>query len=136
MLLFAFRKLPAKWLLVFSLAIVCCGMIQSALRWADTREKRAGYLEAMQAKKENKKLTPEQQGAIGAWTQIEKRQVPDTAEMNMHMREMHSGYPTIFKAFIPFNAENEASGTYYGIWDMLAIDVYGHGAFCLWLFYQ
>jgi uncharacterized protein len=42
---------------------------------------------------------------------------------------MHSGYPTIVKYFIPLNASNEASGTYFGLWDMLAMMFIGMALF-------
>jgi uncharacterized protein len=134
MLLFAFRKLPAKWLLIIALAIISCGMIQSAWRWSETREKRANYLEAMAAKKENKKLTEEQQGAIGEWTQRINSQKPDTAQTNLNLRTMHSGYGAIFSYWIPMNASDEVSGTYYGIYDMLAMMFLGMALFA-WGFF-
>ena len=112
MLLFAFRKLAPKWLLVIALACISFGMIRSGWGWSETREKRANYLEAMVAKKENKKLTEEQQKAITTWQQIEKVQKPDTATINKNYRKMHSGYLTIFTYFIPSNAINEIEYTY------------------------
>jgi uncharacterized protein len=129
MLLFAFRKTAPKWLLVIGLSLIACAMIQNAWRWSETREKRANYLEAMVAKKEKKKLTEEQQQAITTWEQVAKPPKPDTAQSNENMRKMHSGYTTIVKYFIPMNAGNEASGTYYGIFDMLSMMFIGMALF-------
>jgi uncharacterized protein len=129
MLLFAFRKTAPKWLLVIGLSLIAFAMIQNSWRWSETREKRANYLEAMTAKKEKKKLTDEQQQAITTWEQVAKVNKPDTAQTNEHMRKMHSGYITIVKYFIPMNAGNEASGTYFGIWDMLSMMFIGMALF-------
>jgi uncharacterized protein len=129
MLLFAFRKLAPKWLLVIGLACISFGMIRSGWNWSETREKRANYLEAMAAKKEKKKLTEEQQQAITTWQQISKIQKPDSAAVNKNYRKMHSGYTTIFAYFIPSNAENEIQGTYNGLWDMLAMMFIGMALF-------
>ena len=134
MILFAFRKLSPKWLLIIGLTIVSLGMIKSNWRYAETKEKRSQYLEAMAAKKENKKLTAEQQTAIGAWTNIENSQKPDTAQTNLNLRTMRSGYGAIFTYFIPINAADEAGGVYNGIYDMLAMmfigmALYGWGFF-------
>ena len=57
-------------------------MIKNEWRWSETRAKRANYLEAMAAKKENKKLTADQKQAVTVWQQIEKFPKPDTAETN------------------------------------------------------
>jgi uncharacterized protein len=129
MILFAFRKLSPKWLLVIGLSLIACAMIQNSWRWSETREKRANYLEAMTAKKEKKKLTEEQQQAIGAWEQVAKVQKPDTAQTNENMRKMQSGYTTIVKYFIPMNAGNEAMEAYYGVFDMLSMMFIGMALF-------
>ena len=131
MILFAFRKLAPKWLLIIGLACVSFGMINSAWRWSETREKRVNYLEAIAAKKEKKKLTEEQQSAITTWTSMEKNwsSKPDTAETNENLRKMHSGYTTVFTYMIPTNASNEPNGMYYEIWDFLAMMFLGMALF-------
>ena len=129
MVLFAFRKTNPKWLLVIGLAFVACGMIQSQWRWSETREKRANYLEAMEAKKEKKKLTEEQQAAIGAWNQIATVRKPDTAEVNTNFRGMQSNYIGVFQHLIPINSGNESQGVYYGAWDVLSMMFIGMALF-------
>ena len=134
MLLFAFRKLNPKWLVVLALACVSIGMIKNQWSWNETREKRKDYVEATAAKKENKKLSPEQQGAIQAWAEIEKNQKPDTAQTNEHLRKMRSGYTTIFTYFIPQNSGGETWYMYNGVWDMLAMMLLGMAMF-VWGFF-
>ena len=136
MALFAFRKLAPKWLLIIGVAIVSLGMIKSNWRYSETKEKRKNYLEAMSAKKENKKPTPEQQAAISVWTSLETSQAqkPDTAQTNLNLRTMRSGYGAIFTYFIPLNANYEVGGVYDGWYDMLAMmflgmALYGWGFF-------
>jgi uncharacterized protein len=129
MLLFAFRKTAPKWLLIIGLSLIICGMIQNMWRYSETKEKRANYLEAMAAKKEKKKLTEEQQAAITTWQQMAKQEKPDTAVSNENLRKMHSGYTTIFKYFIPVNAQGEAMEAYFGIFDMLSMMFIGMALF-------
>jgi len=131
MLLFPFRKLAPKWLLIIGLACVSFGMINSAWSWSETREKRVNYLEAVTAKKEKKKLTEEQQAAITTWTSMEKNwsTKPDTAAANENLRKMRSGYTTVFIYMIPGNAMGEAYEMYYGIWDFLAMMFLGMALF-------
>lgn len=129
MLLFAFRNLPAKWLLIIGLACVSFAMIKKQWNWDEFRDKRASYTEAIAAKKEKKQLTPEQQGAISSWEDIEKRQKPDTAETNKNLRKMQSGYTTIFSYFIPLNTGFEISYMYGDPWDMLCMMFIGMALF-------
>ena len=135
MLLFAFRKLKPQWLVALALLCVSFTMIKQQWNWNETREKRKAYTEAVAAKKENKTLSAEQQGAIKAWTQIEKRQKPDTADTNEHLRKMQSGYVTIFTYFIPQNSDGETWYMYHGVWDMLAMMLLGMALFS-WGFFS
>ncbi|MFZ1857756.1 MAG: hypothetical protein WAU29_10370, partial [Chitinophagaceae bacterium] len=64
MVLFAFRKLKPKHLLMIALFCVAAAMVKRQWGWNEFREKRKDYVEAVQAKKEKKELTAEQQGAI------------------------------------------------------------------------
>lgn len=134
MLLFPFRKLKPKWLVVLALACVSIGMIKSEWGWSEFREKRIAYNEAVDAKKENKKLNAEQEAAISGWMNIEKRQKPDTAQTNENRRKMRSGYGTIFNYFIPSNADGEIGYMYNGCWDMLAMMFLGMAMFA-WGFF-
>jgi uncharacterized protein len=135
MLLFAFRKLKPQWLVMLALLCVSFTMIKQQWRWDEFREKRKDYTEAVEAKKEKKELTPEQQGAIGKWEEIEKRQKPDTTFTNRNLRKMHSDYGTIFTYFIPQNSEGETWYMYNGVWDMLAMMLLGLAMY-LWGFFS
>jgi len=129
MVLFAFRKLDPKWLLILGLACVTVGMVKKQWNWNETRDKRATYHEAIKAKKEKKTLTPEQQGAIGYWEQIEKNQKPDTAITNDNKRKMRGSYPTVFTHLIPMVAESEVSYMYEDPWDLLCMMFLGMALF-------
>lgn len=129
MILFAFRKMKPKWLVVFALLCVSFGMIKKQWGYSEFREKRIAYNEAVAAKKEKKELKPEQQGALKAWAEIEKGQKPDTAMTNKNLRKMRSGYGTIFNYFIPMNADGETFYMYHEVWDMLAMMFLGMALF-------
>lgn len=135
MVLFVFRKTSPKWLLVIGLTIVSFSVIQSLWRWSETREKRANYLEAMEAKKEKKKLTEEQQAAIGVWNEVANIPKPDTAELNTNFRGMQSNYIGVFKHLIPVNAGNESFNVYYSAWDVLSMMFIGMALFS-WGFFN
>lgn len=134
MLLFPFRKLSGKWLIVIGLLCASFAMIKREWNWSETREKRAAYHEAMDAKKEKKKLTDEQQGAITTWQEVEKRQTPDTAFMNENLQHFRSGYGNLFTYLINENANGEISYMYGDAWDMLCMMFIGMGLFVLGFF--
>jgi uncharacterized protein len=129
MVLFAFRKLNPKWLVVLALVCVSFSMIKSQWGWNEFSAKRHAYTEAMALKKDNIKLTIEQQAALNVWTEIEKNRKPDTAMTNNNLRKMRSGYVTIFKYFIPMNSDGEVMYMYHGLWDMLAMMFLGMALF-------
>ena len=121
MLLYPFRKTRARWLLLIGIACFGIGVFRTMLWYNQTRETRATYLEAVKAEKSKTKLTAKQEKAKVSWQQIEKRQIPDTANSNRNIRKMHSDYGTIFNYFIPRNSGGESWGTYFAIWDMISM---------------
>ncbi len=129
MVLFAFRKLKPKHLLMIALFCVAAAMVKRQWGWNEFREKRKDYVEAVQAKKEKKELTAEQQGAIAFWTDIEKNQKPDTAKTNENIRKMQSDYATIFTYFIPQNAGVEVMYMYHYPWDLFCMMFLGMAMF-------
>lgn len=134
MLLYPFRKVAASWLILLGLFCICIGMFKSVWWYQQTRETRANYLTAIAAEKEKKKLTPKQEEAKTSWENIIKSQKPDTAATRKNVETLRSGYGTIFSHFIPINSNNEAWGTYHGIWDMLSMMFIGMGLFALGFF--
>lgn len=134
MLLFPFRKLKPKWLIVIALFCMSVNMVKTQWGWNETRTKKIAYNKAKEAEKEKKTLTPEQQGAIAVWTNIEKNQKPDTLWSNRNVRKMSAGYATIFEYFIPRNSFGEAWYMYHGVWDMLTMMFLGMGLYLLGFF--
>ena len=134
MLLYPFRKTAVKWL--FLLAIICIGIgiLKDQLRYNETREKRAAYVEVVKAEKAGKTLTTEQQQAKTTWVEIENSRRPDQERIDRNIRKMHSGYGTIFTYFIPGNSDDEAWGAYHGVWGSLCMMFLGMALFRLGFF--
>ena len=91
MLLYPFRKTAVKWL--FLLAIICIGIgiLKNQLRYNETREKRAAYVETVKAEKAEKTLTEEQQQAKTVWLEIENNRRPDPERRDRNIRKMQIG---------------------------------------------
>jgi uncharacterized protein len=129
MILFPFRKMRPKWLLLIGIFCIGIGILKTMLWYPELRKTRANYLEAIAAEKQNKKLTEEQEKAKAEWPEIEKGQKTDTARTNENLRTMNSGYTTIFAHFLPNNAGNETWGMYHGLWDLLCMMFIGMALF-------
>jgi uncharacterized protein len=134
MILFAFRKLRPHWLIILGFVCVGVGLFKTQNWYGDLRDTRRNYVEAVAAEKAGTALTEKQQEAKEAWPNIEKRQTPDTANTNLHLRKMHSGYPTVFTHLVPDNVNIEVNYMYHGFWDMLCMMFIGMGLFGLGFF--
>jgi uncharacterized protein len=134
MLLFPFRKMSAKGLLLLGLFCFVINGYKTQSWYGETREKRLDYLEAKAAQQEKKKLTDQQQAAIGTWEEIEKSQQPDTANVNRHLEKMHGSYATIFTYYIPRVGSDEPWGMYHGIWDFMGMMLIGMALFWMGFF--
>lgn len=134
MLLYVFRKTKPGWLIVLGMVCIGISAIRVIVNYNETREKRAAYLEAVQAEKAKKKLSPEQTGAKNAWVETEKNRKPDPERTKKNVRKMQSNYSTIFTYFIPRNADDETWWLYLGLWDMLCMMFIGMGLFGLGFF--
>lgn len=130
MLLFVFRKTNPKWLLALGLFCMSMTMLKQQLGWNEITEKRKAYLEAEKLKKEHKELNPEQSAAIAEWQAMESNRKPDTTYSNRNLRKMQSGYTTIYRYWLPMNANNEIWGMYHNwIWDALTMMFIGMALF-------
>jgi uncharacterized protein len=121
MILYPFRNASAKWLWALGLLTVLIGCYKTQNSYSDQRKIRVEYNAAMTAKKEKKTLTPEQEGAIGAWTDFEKNFFPDSARSADEIRRMRGSYADVFLLQLPRNVGGEVNYTYHGLWDMLCM---------------
>jgi uncharacterized protein len=134
MLLYPFRKMAAKWLILIGFVCVGIGIFKGMLGYTDFRAKRIAYNEAVAAEKAKKTLTEEQRAAKAEWLEIEKNRAPDTQATVRNVRKMNSGYGTVFSYLIPQNSNNETWWMYHGLWDMLCMMFIGMGLFALGFF--
>lgn len=134
MVLYPFRKLAAKWLIVIGICFLAVAVWKSQIWYGDTREQRAKYKEAKAAEKAGKKLTDEQTAAIASWTERENWK-PDPQDRDRDVREVRSNYASVFSHYLRQNAENEIWGTYHwAIWDCLGMMFLGMALFKLGYF--
>ncbi len=134
MVLFPFRKLSARWLIVLGFVAIGIGIVKEVWNWSDARESRKLYNEAKANEKDGQKLTEEQQGAVMKWDAIDRNNIPDTAKINESLQKMRSGYGTVFMHLMPDNSNAEIWGAYHGIWDALCMMFIGMALFKLGLF--
>lgn len=133
MVLYPFRKTAAKWLLVLGLVCIGIGVLKNQLQFADTKGQRTAYLEAVQAEKEGKKLTPEQEGKKAAWLERQNWK-PDADRVKEDVQKRQSDYGSVWTLLLGNNAGSETWGTYHGIWDILCMMFIGMALFALGFF--
>ncbi len=108
LVLFPFRKMSARSLLLISVLIVVLMFGKSVFKRMDTQNTRAKYLTAVQVEKQKKKLTDEQQEAKTAWLDIEKSTQPNPKKEAKILEKMAQGYGTIFAKYAPINTRIES----------------------------
>lgn len=133
MVLYPFRKTATKWLFVLGIVCIGIGMLKGQLNHNETREKRAAYVEAVKQEKTGKTLTAEQQQKKTEWLQIENWK-PDTESRDRDVREIRSGYGSVFAFFLPWNSGGETWYLYNGIWDSLCMMFIGMGLLVIGFF--
>lgn len=121
MVLFPFRRLKPGLLVVLFLVCVGIGLFRGELWQSTIRTNRAGYLTAIRLEKAHKKPSNKQLEAKAAWVQFESYFKPDAKKDAKTVKEMRSGYPTVFANLLPENSGNETWGVYFGGWDMLSM---------------
>lgn len=119
MLLLPFHKLKPSWLIALAIVCMLITPFRNILWYQDIRENRAGYLQAVRLEKAHKKPTPKQLEAKTAWENFEKNFKADAKKDAKTLKEMRSGYGTVFMHLLPENSNGESWGMYFGAWDML-----------------
>ncbi len=101
MLLYAFRNSSPRLLWILGFVCIGIGVFKSMGPFNEQRQARLDYVAAKAAEKEKKKLTPEQEAAITAWTEIEKNNKPDSARSAERITEMRGNYGQVWNQLLP-----------------------------------
>ncbi|GAB3927397.1 DUF418 domain-containing protein [Larkinella terrae] len=133
--LFPFRKLAPRYLLLASL--VCFGMLifKGHLRFQDMRGKREAYLKVVALEKQKKKLTDKQKDDKKAWETVVKNGKPDQKKINDEIKNVRSGYPTVWAYYLPINTKIQSSVMYeVYFWDVIGMMFLGMALYKLGVF--
>ncbi|GAB3248753.1 DUF418 domain-containing protein [Larkinella harenae] len=129
--LFPFRKMKARTYLLIAFFCVAVLGAKGFFRTMETKEKREGYLAALQLEKQKKPLTAEQKKAKEAWLSVEKNTKYDPKkeqEINKTMQE--GSYEAIFTNYLPLNTKLESTKFYQSyVWDAWALMFLGMALF-------
>ena len=117
---FAFRKMPAKWLLAVGVGALLLGAVWNAVDTSRLLDAHAAYAEAAAARDAGARLSETQEGAIAAWDEAraEFESTPERIEEAVAART--SGYWTAF-------AETARTNAYFQTWFMYRyfFDIFG-----------
>ncbi|MGA0557307.1 DUF418 domain-containing protein [Larkinella sp. VNQ87] len=128
--LFPFRKLrPRTYLLIAFFCVAVLG-VKGFFSAMETKEKREGYLKAVQLENQKKPLTDELKKAKEAWLKLEKNVKYDKKKEEEINKTMRSDYGTIFANYLPLNTKFESTKFYQNLmWDAWALMFLGMALF-------
>jgi uncharacterized protein len=133
MVLYAFRKTSAKWLITLGLVAVFIGAFKNQLWYNEVRETRKHYKEAIALEKQKKPLSEEQKQAREEWPHFEPNK-PDQLQVQDDVKQLQGNYASVFNYYLPRNGNFETWNMYEGIWDSLSMMFIGMGLFVLGFF--
>ena len=137
MLLFVFRNLRARYLILIGLLCLYLYSFKNAQAFAKNKNNREIYLSTQQLVQQGKKLTNEQITARKEWEETltyfppfnkagKERFIKDAAE---NYNTMHLGYADMFEKFIPATVESHSRGFYQLFWETFGTIILGMGIF-------
>lgn len=127
-LVYSFRLMPPKKLVLVAVFLICCGTVWNYFDYKGAEKWVAGVEEARQYEAEGKELTKELKEAKESW---EKREVEISPESIAEYNEkMHQGYFGVVAHLAPTNFEFDTVWPYRNdVWDVLSMMLIGIALF-------
>ncbi|MBC7863479.1 MAG: DUF418 domain-containing protein [Bacteroidia bacterium] len=141
-LLFAFRTMKPRGLIIMSLLILSLYSLGQGLIFLENQEHRKVWLQTETLVKQGKKISEEQKAERKIWEDLVARNFPFTKERKAEIKTeaekkfntMRSGYGTVFEELMPETIEIETTGFYKGAWESFATIMLGMALFKLGVF--
>ena len=129
-LLFSFRKMAPKKLILISALLISIGTLWEFSRYNDDLKLVEQVAVAKQYKLKGKELTKELKEASDKWEKIEHEKSPEAIKENE--TNMHKGYFDIVAFLAPINTHSNENDPYrYDVWDVLSMMLLGIALFKL-----
>ncbi|MEN9599349.1 MAG: hypothetical protein RL596_1668 [Bacteroidota bacterium] len=132
LLLFPFRNLAPKKLLIAALIVLAIGTYKDTAGLYERKDaiKKGRVAEQLVAQK--KTLTDEQKESLGKWSEIKKKGTKDSLPARyaeIEKKTVNKNYAQIFKYYKEENIMIQSIGFYNGFWDMLLLFFIGMALF-------
>jgi uncharacterized protein len=128
---FAFRKMPAKHLLIIGGATLLANAAWNAHDALDTIGKYAPYQAAVEARGHGARLTQAQQSAITAWEDERGNYKERPRDQKELVEGIRGGYWSAFWTIAPHNAWAQSRGLYRWFFDVFSMMLIGMALFRL-----
>ena len=127
-LVFSFRKMSTKKLIIISIVLICMGTLWEISRDKDAIKLVDNIALAQKYKLEGKAITKELKEAIDEWEKLEAEKSPEAVEeYNLNMRK---SYFEIVSFLAPINRHYNENDPYrYDVWDVLSMMLIGIALF-------
>ncbi|MGC1203590.1 MAG: DUF418 domain-containing protein [Flavobacteriaceae bacterium] len=129
-LVYSFRKMSPKKLVLISVLLISIGTLWEYSRYTDDLKFVEQVSIAQQYKTEGKELTKELKEASEKWAKIEYEKSPEAIEE--YSTNMHKGYFDLVVFLAPINRHYNENDPYrYDVWDVLSMMIIGIALFKL-----
>ena len=126
---FAFRKMPVKWLLAIGVGTLLLGALWNVYDNVQLVKKHDAYAAAVAARNSGRSLTQAQQSAIGAWEGARSQFKSSPERLREVVRNHTSGYRTAFVHNAEVNSLWQSWGLYRYFSDIFGMMLIGMALF-------
>ena len=127
-LVYSFRRLAPKTLVIIAVVLFCIGSLWSFMEYKGKVDMLAKVEQAKVLKTQGKELDKDLQGATKEWEEIQEERSPET--INFHNESMRKGYFDVLAFNAPIVMKWKTYGPYrYDCWDVLPMMLLGIALF-------
>lgn len=129
-LVYSFRRLPPKKLIIIAVVLFSIGTLWNFMEYKGKAEMLENVEKATALKAEGKELDKEQKGALKEWEQIQEDRSPEN--ISFYNESMRKGYFDVVAFNAPIVFKWKTYGPYrYDVWDVLSMMLLGIALFKL-----
>lgn len=129
-LVYSFRRLPPKKLIIIAVVLFSIGTLWNFMEYKGKAEMLENVEKATALKAEGKELDKDQKGALKEWEQIQEDRSPEN--ISFYNESMRKGYLDVVAFNAPIVFKWKTYGPYrYDVWDVLSMMLLGIALFKL-----
>lgn len=125
MIVFLFRKVPARYLVLFVPLAAVGDFTVTTVYYSHIRSIHLQYVEAVRVRDEGGVLTPAQTAALADWREVEKTILPNREDARENTRRMKGDYGTVARHVRPLSFAGQTKYLPAAVLDSVALMLFG-----------